>query len=164
MKMIAHIDTLRPVTQRVSWLRPPANAVIWMGLMVLVVLGSGYGLSKIKPQEQHLLSSEQFSERHGLRVLLVGVTAAGGLVDFRFRVLDAEKANQFLRVPQNLPQLAVPGKATRLQPPRETLINASFENDQVYYFLYSNIGGLIKPGGPVIVIFGDEQLEPILAK
>jgi hypothetical protein len=110
------------------------------------------------------ISPSALEQQAGLRVTLVAVTAAGGMVDFRFKVVDAEKAVKTLQDGKILPHLTVAGTPTSLQPAPETLQDLKLENGQVYYILYSNTGNLVKPGTPVSVLIDDWQLEPIVAK
>jgi hypothetical protein len=111
-----------------------------------------------------LISQNDLEEKTGLRVTLLAVTAAGGMVDFRFRVTDAEKATKIFQTDKLLPYLAVAGNKVHLDPTPETLQNAKLEDGLVYYILYSNTDNLVKPGTPVSVVIGDWQLEPIIAK
>jgi hypothetical protein len=124
----------------------------------------------IKPQPasalpgKALISQSTLEEKSGLRITLLAVTAAGGMVDFRFKVTDLEKATKTLQTDKLLPYLTVEGSKVSLKPTPETLQNAKLEDGLVYYILYSNTGNLVKPGTPVSVVIGDWQLEPIIAK
>jgi len=40
----------------------------------------------------------------------------------------------------------------------------TFQNGKVYYMLFGNSKGVVKPGSPISVAFGDLQVEPILAQ
>jgi hypothetical protein len=111
-----------------------------------------------------LISQDKLEEQSGMRVTLLAVTAAGGMVDFRFKVTDAEKAKKTLQDEKNIPSLMVAGSNVSLKPAPQTLQDAKLENGLVYYILYSNAGNLVKPGAPVSVVIGDWQLEPIIAK
>jgi hypothetical protein len=111
-----------------------------------------------------LISQSALEEKSGLHVTLLAVTAAGGMVDFRFKVTDVDKATKILQTDKLLPYLTVAGSKVSLKPTPETLQNAKLEGGQVYYILYGNTGNLVKPGTPVSVIIGDWQLEPIIAK
>jgi hypothetical protein len=111
-----------------------------------------------------LISQSELEAQSGIRVTLLAVTAAGGMVDFRFKVTDVEKAKKILQDDKLLPSLTVAGSNASLKPTPETLQDVKLENGLVYYILYSNDGNLVKPGTPVSVVIGDWQLEPIIAK
>ena len=40
----------------------------------------------------------------------------------------------------------------------------TWEKGGILFILFSNLGGVIQPGMPVVVSFGDLQLEPVLAQ
>ena len=84
------------------------------------------------------------------------------MVDFRFKVLDAEKADQLLGQHENMPQLIPVNSKTRLGIPG--IHSPNYLNGKVYYMLYGNAGGIIKPGTPVQVAFGDVLLEAVVAQ
>ena len=115
-------------------------------------------------QGKAIISQNDLEKQTGLRITLVAVTAAGGMVDFRFKVIDVEKARKTLQEGKLLPYLIVAGSNINLKPAPETLQDLKLENGLVYYILYSNTGNLVKPGTPVSVIIGDWQTEPINAK
>ena len=107
---------------------------------------------------------EEIEERYGIRPTLIGVTAAGGLVDFRFKVLDAEKARILTKDHSLMPVLTVQNTGTRLALPGGGMHSMTFYNDKVYYILFGNPKGEVKPGTPIAVAFGDIQVGPILAQ
>jgi len=116
------------------------------------------------PQESETLSEAQLEARYGLRVRLIGVTAGGGMVDFRLKIVDAQKASQLLLVPEKAPSLLVPDKGVTLLAPPDPQQDLNLEDGGVFFILFSNSGGAVQPGTPVIVSFGDLQLEPIPAQ
>jgi hypothetical protein len=108
------------------------------------------------------ISATEFEERYGLRITLIGVTAGGGLVDLRFKVVDAEKANLLLKDHKNMPALIPAGSKVRLGLPSRH--STDYVTGKVYYMLYGNANGVVQPGKPVSVAFGDLVLEPINAQ
>lgn len=101
--------------------------------------------------------------RVGIQIAHVGLTASGGLVDLRFKVLDAAKARALLRNPANVPML-IAGDMPPLMPPHKALHGASYSQGQVVYILYPNLRGAIKPGVEVTVAMGDARLGPVTAQ
>jgi len=103
-------------------------------------------------------------ERWGIRVTQIGVTADGGLVDFRYTVTDPDKALAMGSEVENLPVLiaedggAVVNSAA-LMPQKHDLVPG-----RTYYFLYRNTEGGIKSGSLVTVAFGDLRLEHFSVK
>jgi hypothetical protein len=111
-----------------------------------------------------LISAMELEERYGLAVRLIGVTGGGGLVDFRLKILDPDKAREFLQVPANLPRLIVAESGVALLGTEELDEDVSWEEGGILFILFSNGDGAIQSGTPVIVEFGDVQLEPIIAQ
>lgn len=110
------------------------------------------------------ISALSLEQDYGLRLRLLAVTAGGGMVDFRLKILDAQKASQLLLDPHKAPQLVVPGKGVTLIAPPDPQQELKLEDGGVFFILFSNSGGAVQPGTPVIVSFGDLQLEPVPAQ
>ena len=111
------------------------------------------------------LSQSDLEEQYGLRVNLVAVTAAGGLVDVRFKFVDGEKVKVLLQDPANFPTLQVPGSQMALTAPDEGRpAEITFEDDANLFLMYPNAAGAIQPGTPVVIRFGSTQVEAISAK
>ncbi len=129
-----------------------------------------------------IISAETLEQEYGLKITLVAVTSAGGLVDLRYRVIDPQKAALLLTDESRMPSLLIEGYC--LTPsavstsPDDT--NDGYQSDvmlmsdshmrtrllpgRVYFMLFPNQQNIVKPGTPIVVAFGDIHLEPILAK
>ena len=113
----------------------------------------------------NVISASQLAERYGLRVNLIAVTAAGGLVDLRLKVLDPEKAKALLNDPKNFPTMKVGNSDLILAASEDTRLQAmNALEGGLMVILYSNRGSVVSPDSAVSVMFGDVQLEPIAAK
>jgi len=110
------------------------------------------------------ISAEMLAERYGLQVRLIGVTAGGGMVDFRLKILDAEKAGQLLYNPDKALSLYVEESDTRLYMPADIQEETELVDGGVFLVLFPNSGGAVRPGTEVIVQFGEIQVEPIPAQ
>jgi hypothetical protein len=109
------------------------------------------------------LSQAALEEKYGLRVSLVAVTAAGGMVDLRLKMVDAEKARALLQDPNNFPALRT---GSVILNPSEEVKSREFQFDDggSLYLFYPNSGNAVKHGGTVSVLFGNTALEPIEVK
>jgi hypothetical protein len=114
----------------------------------------------IEPSQ--VITAKDLEERFGVQVTLIGVTAGGGLVDFRFKVTDPAKAEQLFEGHENMPFLIPQGSDIRLGMPM--FHSPRLETGRIYYFLYGNARGVVQPGTPVTVAFGNLHLEPIIAQ
>lgn len=154
--------SFKPNPGRSTWMRSVLIAIIF-----IFFLGSSLSACSASgaSQEAVPLSLSALEDQYGLRVNLVGVTAAGGLVDVRFKIVDGEKARSLLQDPNNFPALWIAdGHVTLAVPEENRTQEIKVENDGNLLFMYPNSGNAVKPGTPVTIVFGDLQVEPILAK
>ena len=124
---------------------------------------SGRQESSAQPSTDFLSASE-LEARHGLAVRLIGVTAAGGMIDFRLKILDADKARRFLEDPAHLPRLVVAKSGEALMVSEGLDEDVEFEDGGILFNFFPNDGGVVESGTPVIVEFGSIRLEPIEAQ
>lgn len=110
------------------------------------------------------ITASELAERHGLAVRLIGVTAGGGMIDFRLKILDAGKAQTFLENAANLPRLIAADSAVELMAPEGLDDDIEWSENAILFNMYPNDGSVIKAGSPVIVKFGDFYLEPMPAQ
>lgn len=99
----------------------------------------------------------------GIQIAHIGLTASGGLVDARFKVLDAAKAKALLGNAANTPML-IAGDKPPLMAPHHALQGARFSTGQVFYILYPNTRGAVQPGSEVSVAMGAARLGPVTAQ
>lgn len=111
------------------------------------------------------ISQNVLEQKYGLRVNLLAVTAAGGMVDLRLKMLDGEKAKTLLQDKKNFPALLVSDNNITLSASEDTSSQEiKFENNGGLYLLFPNTGNAVKPGSKVTLVFGDLQVEPMAAK
>lgn len=102
---------------------------------------------------------DDLSERWGIEIVRLSLTAYGHMVDFRFRVLDSVRAKPLLErnVSAHLVDEAT-GKALAVPDDAKTgrLRNHGVpEVGRVYFVLFQNQGGLLEKGDRVSVVIGD---------
>ena len=137
---------------------------------LIVLLAAGFFFLKSTEQKSATastttISAQALEEQYGLRVNLVAVTAAGGMVDLRLKLVDAEKAKLLLQDKKNFPSLYVPDADVTLQVPQDTKDQEiEFKDDGSIFLMFPNAANVVKRGAPVTVKFGDIALEPIEAK
>ena len=162
-------STLNPVPRysgSIRWLR----YMLPLGILLALLVGF-FAFRAWSDQQQtsnpatpQLASAKTFEERFGLSVTLVAVTASGGIVDVRFKVLDADKARGTLQVDKNMPVLNVEGSTITPMMRDSAIQDQDLQVGKAYYILYSNPRGVVKPGTPVSVAIGDVILEPVIAQ
>ena len=105
-------------------------------------------------------------KKWGVRPLSIQLTAAGNLLDYRFRVIDPDKAlahmkrgdTAFIIDQASGIKLTVP--RTKVGPLRQTGSKPSA--GKVYPILFSNTGKVIKQGSKVTLVIGDFRMEDIV--
>ena len=99
----------------------------------------------------------------GIEVTAVRLSAVGRVVDFRYRVVDPEKAREVLG---RQTQVYAIDQATgvRLVVPRAGKVGALRQSatqavaGKVYFVLFGNTGGVVKPGSKVTVVLGEVRI------
>jgi len=99
----------------------------------------------------------------GIQVVRIAATAGGGLVDARFKVLDAAKASALLADAANAPQI-IAGDKPPLVPPHHAMHGGRVTKDQMLFVMYPNIRKAVEPGVEVYVAFGATRLGPVKAQ
>ena len=143
-----------------------ALVLIIFALLCLYFFNNGYAtqLTKAHP-EIETLSQEAFMQQYGLRVNLLAVTAAGGMVDLRLKIVDGERAKALLQDKANYPALQINNGGLILNASDDAKSQEiQFVSGENLFLLYSNQGNAVKPGTFVTLLFGDTALEPIEVK
>jgi len=109
-------------------------------------------------------------EQWGVKVESLRISAAGNLLDFRYRIIDPEKAS-YLVDRSNKPYLidqasgrvlSVPTTA-KVGPLRQTVRYGLPQKDKIYFILFGN-PHVIKPGDKVTVVIGEFKAENIIVE
>ncbi|MFC1845332.1 hypothetical protein ACFLZ5_11180 [Thermodesulfobacteriota bacterium] len=120
----------------------------------------------VPPAEQQKEIS--IEEKWGVKVEALRISAAGNLVDFRYRIVDPEKAS-YLVDRRNKPYmidnksgkvLSVPTTA-KVGPLRQTVRYGLPKKDRIYFILFGN-PHILKPGDKVSVVIGDFKVEDLV--
>ena len=104
-------------------------------------------------------------ERWGIQLLPVRLTAAGNMVDFRYRIIDAEKAQPLLNRKENTTYLLDQASGARLSVPVSSLGALRATTKPIvgrnYFILFENARKVIKPGSKVTVGIGEFRAENV---
>jgi hypothetical protein len=137
-----------------------------VALLTFVLLGALPGSTKaaqVVPGAS--ITRTVLQERYGIRLDHVAVTGGGGLVDFRFTVLDPAKARPLLRDHAQPPRLVVEGSGAELEGPHHgAMRNVRLQKDASSFILFPNARGAVRPGTRVEVAFGNVRVEPVVAQ
>ncbi len=110
------------------------------------------------------ISTEQLNERFGIEVQGIRPAAGGYMLDFRYKVVDREKAAGILGR-QLVPQLIDERRQARLITPAPPKIGplrqtgATLKEGRTYFVFFANPGKAVKTGDPVAVVLGELTLQ-----
>jgi hypothetical protein len=145
---------------------PRAAAMVFAAAIVLI----GIVLVLTLPHSRHLAAAPvpanpQIEAKYGVRVTQVASTADGGMVDFRFIVLDPDKALAWMNDVTQYPIMRAEDTGAMIVSTADmSMVGHSLNSGQTYFLLYRNTGGSVTPGTPVTVMFGDLQINHIVAR
>ena len=104
-----------------------------------------------------------FEEKWGIHVSHIAVVADGGLIDFRFQVIDSDKASPVMEV-ETRPHLYVEGTGQEVSGLYHIMHNHAIAAGESHYLIYNNANGAIKRGTSISVVIGDMRLEHLIAQ
>ena len=110
--------------------------------------------------------AEKLAEQWGVKLISLNLTSAGFMMDFRFRVLDADKAlslfdhriKPYVVAERSSIKLPVP-MAAKVGAMRPTNRGKNIKADKNYYMIFANPDRHVKRGEKVTVIIGDFKVE-----
>jgi len=117
-------------------------------------------------RSQHLRDKSFMRRQWGVEVLYVRQTAAGYMLEFRYKVHDAKKAKALFDH-QKKPVLAHVESGAQLIVPAPAKVGALRNSKppvagQTYWMFFANPGKLVKPGEHVNINIGDYLVENIV--
>ena len=115
------------------------------------------------PLPDTILTEQALEEQYGIKLELVALTAAGGLVDVRYRVLDPDKAAQLVSDGGIMPMLHVDDTDFVLVPDAH-MRTQKLVKGRMYFALIPNSQNVVKRGTPVTVAFGDVAVQPVATR
>jgi hypothetical protein len=141
---------------------------LWLSIGAFFLLNSHYAVAGEKTAGEKPVEAAQLEEKWGVKVLSIRQTAEGYMLDFRYRITDAEKAAPLFS-PRIKPYIidqatgavmAVPDvpKLGSMRSTRKPL------NDRGYAILFANPQKYIKPGNKVTVVIGDFRAENLVVE
>jgi hypothetical protein len=145
--------------------------VFFLCLAVIVLSLHGCATQKtdaspaISPDEMRY---RQLEEKWGIRPESLRLSAAGHMLDFRYRVTDPKKAIKIMKDPNPTTYLLDQASKVKLAVPSTPKIGSLRQTDmdpkagRIYFSLFSNPGGLVKAGNKVTVVIGEFRAENLV--
>ena len=142
------------------------TAVILFSLGYLQL--TGCATTSEKQGTEKVAKPESMEERWGVEIIWVRQTAAGYMLDFRYRVLDAEKAAPLFKrkTKPYLIHQASGAKFVVPNPPKTGPLRTSDKPKEgiTYWMFFGNPGRYIKPGDQVTVVIGDFKAKNLVVQ
>ncbi len=139
--------------------------VALIAVLSLVAVGGG-----VQAWRQHLasdvrhgaslVSADGMAARYGIDIDLLAVTAAGGLVELRYQVVDPDKAASLVHDPDLSPALVAEASGKTLvmsTPPHHH--GSELHLGGTYFFLMANAESTLHKGDQVTLIIGEARME-----
>ncbi len=143
------------------------NHILVVVLGVLLITGGLIGWRNYVSTHQNWVPgtmpvSEEIEEKFGVRFTFLAVTAGGGMVELRYRVVDEDKAANFGHFTETAPLLISEENGDFVDVTIMGLHNHRVEPGRTYYILYRNTKNALKSGYPVTIAIGDLQLKHVV--
>ncbi|MEZ4866171.1 MAG: hypothetical protein R3C14_32945 [Caldilineaceae bacterium] len=164
------VTPVLPPTRPLRWLKYTLQAMVLLPVVAVFFL---YRIWSAPPASTTasaqptttVVSAETLAERFGLQITLIGVTAGGGIVDLRYKILDKDKAEFMVGDPDNPPILIAEESGVTLTAPNQAMKHHSeLVEGRTQYRFYPNTNNAVRPGSPVSVVIGSIRLESIIAQ
>jgi hypothetical protein len=144
-------------------------------IFIVLVLFAAYVISGCasvhQTEKQDEVSTEAISleEEHGIQVVGVRPTAEGRMLNFRYKIIDAEKAASLIS-PKQKPYIIDQKTGYSFTVPSLPKVGALKQRgkkayqDRIYFILFANPGNSVQSGDKVSVVIGDFKAEDIVVE
>lgn len=137
----------------------------WLFSLCLLLAGSATDCWSMPPLQNVQASIE---ERWGIKVLSIRLSAEGNMLDFRYRVLNPEKALPLFdrSIKPYLVDEATGAMFTVPEPPKIGALRNTRkpQPDRNYFILFANPGRYVQKGKSVTVVIGDFKAEHLVVE
>jgi len=146
------------------------NFKLFLPAVILFVALLGFNLWRLDQANKPMLQDNgvpinpEIEERFGVRFTGLHLVARHGLVDLRYRVLDAGKAKNFGHYTETSPLIIAEDSNKLVEVTIMGLHNHRVETGRGYYILYRNTGDALDPGSLVTIQLGDLRLEHVMVQ
>jgi hypothetical protein len=151
------------------FVRHAAAALLLGGMLGLLQTGCATGSAGAQADPVPRAARSMLRERWGIEVTSLHLSANGRMVDFRYRVLDPDKAVLLgdRKVKPTLTDLAT-GSVLRVPSFPKTgsmrQTGTKMEAGRIYFMLFANTGMPVKTGSRVTVTVGDFKAENLIVQ
>ena len=117
------------------------------------------------------VETSSIQDRWGIEIIRIRLSAAGNMLDFRYRVIEPDKAHPILDFKVK-PYLIDQKSGAKFQVPnppkvgslRQTSRSGRPQANRIYFILFSNPGRSVQVGDKVTVVVGDFRAEDLIVQ
>jgi hypothetical protein len=110
------------------------------------------------------VTAEVLEKQYGAKIEMVGLLAAGGLIELRFHVIDKDKAIGLFGKVADMPMLAVEGTSKVLESAKGMKHSMTLLNGGSYFIFYTNAANALHAGSMVSMVINGVRLEHIVVQ
>lgn len=142
------------------------KTIVTLFTVFILIVSSGINMVYADSGKIENPPENDWEKDGGIRVLSMRQTAAGYMLDFRYKVINPEKAEKFIDR-GNKPSLHVLKNGSILQVPVSAKIGPLRQSAQLakagknYFMFFANPGRMVKPGDKVKVNIGEFKSKTI---
>lgn len=150
--------------------RPRQRRRLLVAFLVILLAVAVLGIREWRSQPADirsgttLVDAAGMAASYGIHVDLIAVTAAGGMIEFRYQVVDPDKADRIVHDEALAPALINEETGQTLimnSPPHHH--GAELALGGTYFFLMANAANAVRRGTKLTLVIGDKRLEHIEA-
>ena len=156
--------------------RHPVKTILAaLAIVAASALAPGLASAQEKPvkaawdpvHSKEAIKLDDLKQALGIELVSLRRSAAGHLLDLRYRIVDREKATPFVQG-RVKPYLVDPERKLLLRVPfaekvgKLQQVHLSSRPDFVYFMLFGNTGRLVQAGDHVTVVFGDYRIDDVV--
>jgi len=157
------------------WLRQARRAPLRLALAGLALAAAALQLGGCASAPASVAGAQPerpaVETTYGIRVEGLRLSAAGSMLDFRYRVLDAQKAAPLLNGKVQ-PFLLDEARSAKLGVPntpvlgriRQTARNNNIRTDHTYFVMFGNPGKAVQSGDKVTLLLGEVKITDLTVR
>jgi hypothetical protein len=151
-----------------GWRNRPLAGLLAGGFALILCLGIASEAQASDPPSQHPREKTFMKRQWGVEILFVRQMSAGYMLEFRYKVVDADKAAPLFER-QTKPMLTHVETGARMIVPTPAKTGALRNSntplvDHTYWMFFANPGKLVKQGEHVNIEIGDFLAEKLVVR
>jgi hypothetical protein len=145
---------------------PVFSATLIILLAGLIVLSGCASTKRTEQATDHLVTDETAA---GIKIERIHPSAAGMMLDMRYRIVDLEKAKGAFKHGAQI-YLLDQSRGTKLPVPDMAMVGKLMQrpdqgdNKKIFWIFFNNPGAMVKPGDKVTLVIDEIRIKDILVE